>query len=245
MKKLDLKRLDEIDSLPYNIGIGKNKAIKGWWRNHSNGTWHNIEGVNPWVRVKRLLMGSIGLKFNDIFRKYCKQVPKYQQSIFLDQFEWNFFPNMRYYNDYYVDDDGLIQLTKKIGEYKGPYKFVSLDAKYERRHKVTGKKEPEYTWVVKGYDKNDYESVLISGYELYFDSKNDPRYIRLKAEKNKQQSRERKARYGPPKLTLEDFRRILREKELKEKELNLIKIESHGFDAKRSFRKEKNGILEH
>ncbi len=87
-------------------------------------------------------------------------------------------------------------------------------------------------------NQGDFENVIIQGYQQIFESKNDPRYIRIISERNKQQKIKDKLKKSKRfKISDQDFRRILKEKELKEKQLNLIKIESHGFDINTSFRK--------
>jgi len=86
--------------------------------------------------------------------------------------------------------------------------------------------------------ESDFENVIISGYKQVFESKNDPRYVRIIKERNKQLKIKHKLEKSKRwKISEQDFRRLLKEKELKEKQLNLIKIESHGFDVLTSFRK--------
>jgi len=84
---------------------------------------------------------------------------------------------------------------------------------------------------------SNFERIVVQGTKTTYSSKNDPKYIRYITEKIKKQNLEYKRNKKIPKLSDEDFRRLLKEKELKEKQLNLIKIESHGFDLLTSFRK--------
>ncbi len=223
-----------MQELPYQLGNGKFKNRNRW--SSRAGSYHKTNGEYPWTIVERIIENNIGKSFDKAFRFYCKQVPSYQQDFFLKEFDdalgWN---GSR--NDYYADENGLIQRHKAKDNYKGPFRFESIDAVWESRHKITGKKKPEYTWGIKNFKDSDYESVLIKGWIKYFDSKYDPEYKRLKAEKQKVKNREYYKRYHNPKLSNEEFRKILKAKELKERQEDLIKIESHGFDILTSFRK--------
>jgi hypothetical protein len=87
--------------------------------------------------------------------------------------------------------------------------------------------------------------VLVQGWEKWFETKKDREYIRLKRERLKQRKRNGKLYRNRFTVSQEEVRRILREKELKDKLENLVKIESHGFNPKTSFRKEKLGVTEH
>lgn len=236
MPKIHISQIEKVQELPNRVGHGKDINGNRW--NSKNGTYHSVDGVFPYRRIRRLLKASVGKPFDDVFSKYCKEVPVYQQQYFLQEFEES---TRRYsFYKYYIDDMGLIQRYKLENEYKGPFCFQSIDAQWERRHKITGKKEPEYYWnKTKDYKPNDYHSVLIKGWVKYFDSRNDPEYRRLKSEKQKTLDKIHQEKYGKPKISDEEFRNILRAKELKERAEDLVKIEAHGFDPETSFRKEK------
>jgi hypothetical protein len=236
MPKIHLSQIEKVQELPNRVGHGKDVSRNRWNGKHS--TYHSVDGVYPYRRIRRLLKASVGKSFDDVFSKYCKEVPVYQQQFFLQEFEET---NRGYsFYKYFIDDDGIIQRYKPENEYKGPFCFESIDAQWERRHKVTGKKEPEYFWnKTKEYRPNDYESVLVKGWVKYFDSRQDPEYKRLNSEKQKTLSKIHQEKYGTPKISDEQFRTILKAKELKEKAEDLVKIEAHGFDLTTSFRKEK------
>jgi hypothetical protein len=52
-----------------------------------------------------------------------------------------------------------------------------------------------------------------------------------------------RTKYRGPSISDEDFRKILKAKELKEKAEDLVKIIAHGFDPLTSFRKEKKNEI--
>jgi hypothetical protein len=209
------------------------------WYHSRGGEIHRVDGEFPWTIAKRIINNNIGKSFDNAFSYYCTKVPKYQQNIFLKEFEEKRGWRGNHLNDYYIDENGLIQEYDESDPYKGPYEFISIDATFEMRHKETGRKKPEYHWWDKKYKESDYVSVMVTGWCKTFESKRDPEYKRLNKEKYKANKKAWKEKYSRPRLSDEEFRKILRAKELKEKEENLVKIISHGFDPLTSFRKEK------
>ena len=224
-----------MQELPCRIGTGKNSSRDRW--SSRGGQYHRVNGIFPWKRVKRLLKNSLGKHFDIVFSDYCKNVPVYQQEYFLMKFKER--PDGYCLNDYYIDENGLIQRYSPSNRYKGPYTFYSIDCVIEKRHKITGKKESEYYWFDKKYNADGYESVIVQGWIKQFDSKNDPEFKKLKTEKQIIKNKAWQIKYGHKEISDEDYRIILKAKELKEREKNLIKIEAHGFDPITSFRKEK------
>lgn len=231
MGRVNITQLDKLTKLPKSEPI--DRQSDGWYS--KKGTYHKVDGVYPWKRVKRMLRGAVGRPFAEIFSEYCKQVPYYQQRYFLEEFDEDM--RGRWRNHYYIDEQGLIQRTQDENTYKGPYVFRSIDCVYEKRHIVTGKKCPEYTWHIKNFKESDYHYVLVQGWTKTFESKNDPEYKRLMSEKMMALRKERYARWHKPPLSDEEFRKILKEKELKERAEDLVKIIAHGFDPITSFRK--------
>lgn len=241
MGRVPKSQIDKVKELPKRQGFRRIKNVD-WYSRKSK--YHKVNGKFPYDNIRRLLKDSIGKNVDGVFRKYCKIVPKYQQDEFYDFLN----RDMRYFkrfDSFYVDDEKLVQFSKITNAYKGPYRITSGDVKYESRHKVTGKKESEYSWADKKHNKNDYEMVLVQGWEKWFETKKDREYIRLKRERLKQRKRNGKLYRNRFTVSQEEVRRILREKELKDKLENLVKIESHGFNPKTSFRKEKLGVTEH
>jgi hypothetical protein len=240
----DVPEYEDLISLPSRV---TNSLFEEFNKEHRYGlelrqrrrTWHKVGDYNPWTIAERVIENNIGKPFDEAFSYYCKLVPVYQQNVFLEEFNLG----RQYYRhlDYRIDEEGLIQRKRDRNKYKGPYTFYSRDYRVEERHIETGKLKPEDRWWSKKYKVDDsmYVKVVASGFSETFDSKKDRRYKRLTAEKYKEYLRNCKARKKRPDINEHDFRRILKEKELKEREENLIKILSHGFDPVTSFRKRK------
>jgi len=235
----NLKMYEELEELPSRIANSvfrnfsktfyKKNRRKYWGSRKSD--WHYVNGYGPNVIAERVIRCYIGKPFDEAFSRYCKLVPKYQQKFFHNEFS----PNYRW-NDFLIDDNGDIQFAREQNKYKGPYNFYSLDYRQEERHIKTGALKPRYNlW---GEKDDLYVKVIVSGFTEVFETKKEKRFQRLNAEKNRAY---RKSKRKLKKITISDteFRRVLREKELKEREENLIKIISHGFDPSTSFRKRK------
>lgn len=242
----DVREYEDLISLPSRVTnslfqeFNKEHRYHLEWR-HGRRTWHKVGDYHPWKIAERVIENNIGKSFDETFSYYCKLVPIYQQRVFLEEFNLG----RRHYRhlDYRIDEEGLIQRNRVRTKYKGPYTFYSSDFKAEKRHIITGKiKEEYYPWFHKGKNKDGdhmYVDVVVSGFSETFESRKDRRFRRLKAEKYKEFLRERKAIRKLPDINEHDFRRILKEKELKEREENLTKILKHGFDPVTSFRKRK------
>lgn len=242
--RINIRNHEELNDLPSRVAntlfqdYNKEFRYDIEWRPRKR-SWHKIGHYYPYKIVERICESHIGKPFDKAFSKYCKLVPIYQQHYFLQEFTPKYF---HWRNDYFVDENGLIQYTRNKNQYKGPYTFYSADYKTEERHIVTGKLKPEERWWSrKKYKVDDslYEKVVVSGFSETFDSKNDRKYKRLTSEKRKAIEREWKVKKKLPSINEQDFRRILKEKELKEREENLTKILKHGFDPVTSFRKRK------
>jgi hypothetical protein len=221
--------------------LAKEERIKYDWDRRHNSTYHPVDGVWPWKRVKRICEAFIGKPFADAFSKYCAEVPVYQQNIFLEEFNNRGRRNSDYWNYYFVDKQGNIQ--KHIGEYfikkakdRKVY-YYSDDYKTEMRHKTTGESMPEYWFRRKGkYAEENYVSTVVSGYFLEFKSEKDHEYIRLISDQRKR--KKAAARLAEKEKAAKAYSFISNsEKELKkEKALNRVKIEAKGFDYETSFR---------
>lgn len=238
MKNLITIGIDKLQDLPIEL-LSHNLQKKHWrarYHKYRFNNYHKIDDRSPFDIAEDIIKKHIGKSYNDAYSAYCKKTKWYQKDIFKDHFNSHYI--LYRWNNYIVDDDGLIQLIK-IKEYQGPYRFDSIDAVWERRHKITGKKEPEYSWHKKNYKHSDYENVLIKGWIKYFKSKEDPEYKRLTHEKFKAQQRAFKLKM---KAAAEKAYSFISQSELelkKEKEKNNIKILAHGFDLVTSFRTEK------
>ena len=236
-------------------------------RRHRRGyIWHKTEGVSPWKRAERLLADGVGRPFDDVFSEYCKQVPKYQQHIFLQNIDPSVeLPIARRWswNQYYVNSNGLIA-KRKIG--RKPWSklkevtFKSFDYKTEKRHKITGFKmvRPFGGFPMKalndfyGKDKvkdkkhhelsqmfdDMYEEVVVSGWSKTFESSKDREYQKLMAERRDAIKKQNRQ------AEMENAERIYRfthetpEQRAERIRANFFKILKHGFDPETSFRKD-------
>lgn len=222
--------------------LAAEERIKYDWDRRHNSTCHPVDGVSPWKRVRRICKAFVGKPFADAFSKYCSEVPVYQQREFLDEFNNNGRLNNDYWNHYFVDKQGNIQLH--IGEYfinqrknKKVY-FYSDDYKTGKVHKVTGAAYPE-DWFLrnkKSFKEEDYESVVICGYFLEFKSEKDPEFIRLTTDQRKRKKAEAKRKEKEAETKAYSFISQSEIELKKEKALNKVKIEAKGFDYETSFR---------
>jgi len=218
-------QLLKYEDLPF-----KGKDRKDIWYKYRKSRYHRVGDSYPWQTVERILENNIGKSYDIAFSYYCKLVPKYQQRFFLDEVNkekrWRI-----YYNSFYVDDDGNIQKNnnkpKKIIKVKIKESLYEYKYFYNGKNIVTNKK-PCFNV--------HYESIIIEDGYVYFESKNDPRYQKL-IQESIRKDKKKKRKSNIKKLTDTEYRNILKQKEIKEKEENLIKIISHGFDPLKSFRK--------
>jgi hypothetical protein len=238
----DVREYEDLISLPSRVTnslfqeFNKEHRYELEWRPRRR-TWHKVGNYSPWTIAERVIENNIGKPFDNAFSYYCKLVPIYQQEVFLREFNLG----RQHYShlDYCIDEEGLIQRNRDKTKYKGPYTFYSSDYKVEEQHIGTGHVRQKLLWWRKDKKQHLYVNVVVSGFSETFESKRDRRFIRLKAEKYREYLRERKAIKKRPDINEHDFRRILKEKELKEREENLIKILKHGFDPLTSFTKRK------
>lgn len=139
-----------------------------------------------WVKAERIIKKYMGKSFDKAFSEYCKKVEVFEQKEFLDLFKdrrWR-------YADYMIDSQKRIQLNpERYQNKKYPVKFRSFD--YKLGYYDTIEKEfvdsPHQYWRYHNSDRYIY--TVVSGFEKTFESKKDPEYQRLQAEKVKAQKR--------------------------------------------------------
>ena len=161
------------------------------------------------------------------FHYYCKQVPKYQQKLFLDKFDSPYSRWLRYY----VDKSGNIQNFNSSNRYKGQYKIYSDDYKVYWKHKkfefLNTDERPHWNSI------NEYKQ-LYHGTIIEVQSKQDSLYRAYKRKlylkhkalvKSWKQDRKNKS--------LEIFNKSIQsQKEAlqKARELDILKRNQAGFD---------------
>lgn len=224
-------------------------------RRDRHGDTHPVKHMSPWDRIDKILKKYIGKPFDDAFSYYCKQVPVYQQHIFIEYFSPDHY---RWADTYYINEDGIIQ--KGTRRWRAPKKaiFYSDDYKTELRHKKTGKKKPESHWYypftynnykekyprAKSYHEaqtaydNEFTPVIVSGWAKEYDSKKDPEYKRLTMEQRKRQEIARKAKEKEEKSKAYSFVHTTPEDKSRQEYENFLKIKRKGFDPDTSFHKQ-------
>lgn len=186
-----------------------------------------------WKYTHRVLENSIGKPFDLIFSKYCKVV-RFNRDEFLD----NFRGFRRWGSNYIVDEKGLIQ--KNPNGFSSRYKtkkeqkvtFYSFD--YEEgyynpisKQILTEKEYKNKYWIC---ENTIWKRIVIKGFWKEFDSIKDKEYIRLISEKRKQKILYNKKLKKYNKEKAYSFLTRSEQQLIKEKELDLIKRDSHGFD---------------
>lgn len=229
----DLKKLQD---LPHKEGIYSSRLSKYRW-NSRHSIVHKVGDYYPWTIVTRIIEAYVDKPFNDAFSYYCTKVPKYQQYKFLEQFEEKY---RRWYNDYEVDNDGIIRKVKR-DKYVIKYIFYSDDYVSGWKHKTTGHTltSEEYRRLADNWgwwrrkpkpDMSQYELVVLQGWKKEFKSPADHEYIRLKTE---QQKRKAKAdRLLKKEREKRSYSFLTKEEKEKKKlmEDNELVRDNHGFD---------------
>jgi hypothetical protein len=239
---------DQLDRLPYYESKTENLT-----RRFTNvyEVFDYRRGYNrndAWIWAYRILEKNIGKSFDKAFSYFCKKVEFQYQSVFLKEF-YEYTLRYKHYADYKIDKNGNIQRVKskkrsKVVSIKSPDYAIAYihihtneelilntnrdgsDDKNPKRHDQNRRCQPE-----------EFVPTIVSGSIQYFESKNDPRFKKYHADKNKKLKRDNKL-YR--KQQQEKAYSFLTSSE-KENKLNKIennqKIVSHGFDLKTSFRK--------
>lgn len=140
-KKLDIINTD-LDQLLIRVPKGER------WKKYNRRGGIKIDHASPWKFAKRVLKKYVNKNFGDAFSFFCSKVPKHMQYVFLDEFQN--YENMGWRgtlsNYYIIDKNNIIRCVKDFNKYKGPYKFVSIDAEYENvyTNRINGRiwKEP-------------------------------------------------------------------------------------------------------
>lgn len=190
-----------------------------------------------WIKAERVIKKFMGKPFADAFSYYCTLVPIYEQDNFLRLFRpsrgWHHY----YKPDYLINQDGNI-IDNADPKKKKLILYQSNDYAIEMRHKITGNLYKISQWRRhKGeYYNNieDYKPIVVSGFFQYFESKFDPRYVKLITEDNK---RKAKCKRENKKLKVTKAYCFLTDDELQKKKdcvEGIIIRDRHGFD-KNSF----------
>jgi hypothetical protein len=239
MKNLIKIGIDKLLEMDFPI-----EKIDRW---NNKGCNHKVYDYYPYDIAYRIAKTFINKPFNDAYSHFCKKVPIYQQREFFDVFNHR-YSQSKYYS---IDEEGIIRYTKenrpKTVSIKSPDYRVEYVHKVNNMNKRLFKKVSHtfFTYYIYSGTRyspscvatdTDFKPVVVSGYMQEFSSKNDYRYKRYNTEQTKRSRLERKKR---KKYNAEIAYCMMTKDEIKLKELGALdelKILSHGFDLKTSFR---------
>lgn len=196
---MDLEKLDQLPKRESRKAYLTRKYKNMYNLQKFDHPWYVSDKADSTYFIKHLVLKKyLGRSFDDAFSEYCKKVPIYKQSDFLEEFtnrKWRSNAN------YLVDESGNIQFNPDgfiitFQKYKERYRnkpviFTSIDYKTGYINRKTKEIVDKNDSFVKFFPSN-YKEIIISGYKREFESKKDPEYIRLKAEKRKQEKLLRK-----------------------------------------------------
>lgn len=210
----------------------RNDRFRDKW-SYRNRQYHNIGDYSVWTIADRIAKQFVGKSANDAFSKYCSIVKIYQQSLF---FRYIVDPHAIYHkyihrnHNYYVDEDGNIAEYDNTHDKSSVYKVLSWDYKAEWQYIAKT--------FLKIHIKRNYEKhlVITSGEVFEFAEKGNE-FKRCSTEQRKKKLLAQKKGRKQAELYKQTLlKKIVAERAAKEKLANDIKIISHGFDLKTSFR---------
>jgi len=222
--------IDQYNEMP------SREKINDRHRRNKRSEYHRVGDYFPYTLAKRVIKNNIGKSFEMAFHYFCTIVPKYQQKYFLQRFEnrrhllldgdnrWNGYD---FYSDYYIDDQGLIQ-TNKIPRPRNPIKIqLKPNIYFVKKEQYSFKKDRYIEWIKeesfnKPFNIDSKNIILAQDNAIYFDSKKDRTFMRMMRE-----NKGKKIKKVKP--SIEDFRPLLRAKQLKEKEETTLKLEAKGM----------------
>lgn len=217
--------LEKLDNLP--IKISNRKIHTNDYRRYSSGySNHNVGDYSPYTITKRVIESFMDKSFNSAFSYFCKLVPKYQQYIFLEEFEH--VPGTRRKPTYFIDEFRIIRRVS-YPKKDNPVYFTSWDYATQRVYKRGDKY----------INRNDFDErtdtigvEVISGWSKEFKSVKDPEYKRLVAERRKYKKRLQKYEDEEKKKRQLDFLTCKERQEILDRINDEIKLQAHGFDDK-------------
>lgn len=236
MHNLIKKDLEKLDILPREQ---HSRKYHDDWYGRGGSDWHYVEDYGPNTIANRVLKKFENKTFDEAFAYYCTLVPKYQQKFFAQQIETEY---NRYWRNCYILENGIIK--KMSPKDKKIYTFYSDDYTYCYRHKVTGREITKETYWSERMPKDphrcysnyvdvvkkDFEIKVLTGWSKSFESKEDPRYLRLLRE---QQKRKKIKENNAWKALKQKVYCFMTKDELEKKKLaktDELTRDRHGFD---------------
>ena len=226
------KGLNNIDELPYKQSMTKDENhTKGYWYGKNTGVYRKIGNYFPWTHVERTLKKFKGKNVNKAFTHYCSVVDTCQQYMFWDEINeaerYGYKQNNSYrWGYWYVDKQNRIQ-------YKKPKKPNNEYVIYSHDFKM-GTVKVKHIDETKRWWKKDYtywteEREIIQGERFIFKKKNDAYHKCYAEQLSKGRKVEREAAIEAENKAY-SFLTMKKEYALKNKEIDIIKRDSHGFD---------------
>ena len=230
--------IEKLDNLPFREN---RRQYHKYLDNPRKRRYYNCSDKHrhPYYIASRIIENNIGKSFDLAFSYFCTKVNKKFRYYFHNKFYASIMHKYEY--GYYIDSNGNIQekryyrKKRPISNNRKPNVYLKEWQEYFFSKKL--KKEIIYAYPsrfnnnypVNYYGRNYKEKyTLIEDNAEYFESKKDPKYRRYFLEMKKAAKKsKRNSKYN--KLSEEEFRRILREKTLKEREETRLKLEAKGM----------------
>lgn len=175
IEKLDTLPLKEArrESLTRRYGDMWNTRFDHYWMRSSSDQYY-------WVKAKRVIKKYMGKSVDEAFSYYCTLVASHEQK----EFFRDFVNTLDQTNEYIIDDKRNIQINpNRWRNKKNPVVFRSFDYKlgyYDIIEKEFVRDASRYWQYL---DSGRYIRTVVTGFERTFESKKDPEYQRLQAEK--------------------------------------------------------------
>lgn len=218
--------IDKLQFLPSFEGFGKRSQDRNdrWNWNGRFTFYHKVNGRNPWQNTYQLLSKFLGKTFSEAQAAVYKALPIYQVDIF--ERELIVTGNAKYRGrDFYLDKDFLI---RKVDKEKKLHYIYSSDYKAESYLAGTDILESSLSYMDRTFRYN-FERKVLSGSELVFESKKDPRYQKLIQESNRLNKKKEKEKKKDKLSKSYSYLTRKETEKLEDLESNLIRLKALGF----------------
>lgn len=177
----NIEKLEQFEDAPIRMSRKEyviNRYGDMWDLRRFDHPWYRSDKTDThWFKLGKIFKKFLGKSVDKAYSEYCKLVRFEEKEYF-----WKEFEGTRWHGaDYLIDSNKNIQLNPN--RYKRPKKpvvFRSFDYKEDYYNPKTGEIG------IKGYYWTpNVIYVVVQGYEKTFESKKDPEFIRLMAEKKK------------------------------------------------------------
>lgn len=167
---------------------------------------HRVGDNYPWTIAKRVIKKFMDKSFDQAFAYFCTLVPKYQQHEFMSEFASAIDRKWRY-KEYEVVDGIIRKIEREVYKnspifYSDDYQSCYYNAKigksidhhdYRNKHIWEPTKNSAWNGKLITINQDDYKLVITSGWKQEFGSWNDPRFVRLRKEReDKKRANDRK-----------------------------------------------------